>query len=214
MAGKTPQKIIISRRKRAVFQRGTWVSILMLGALIGLAYYMNQQNEKKSEEEATPAAETTFIFSEADGLVTSIEIRGAEGEAVKIERNAESVWMVMAPIQAEANQGAAEAAASQVGALPISAEIDKGKDPAIFGLKNPAQIITIGFKDGTMRSLEIGDATPSGNGYYVRVDAKRMLITDLWSLEPLLSLKSSPPYLNTPIPTSVPDTTTGNTPTP
>ncbi len=81
-------------------------------------------------------------------------------------------------------------------------------NPGIFGFDNPAYVITIEFKDGKKRTLEVGDNTPSGNGYYVRVDKDKMLITDLNGIEALLQLGFFPPYLNTPTPTALPPTET------
>lgn len=187
-------------RRRPLFQAGTWISILMLAALIGLTFYLNREKDSTATEDATPTVEKSFIFTAADGLVSSIEIKPAEGEAVKVERNAENIWAMILPAEAEADQGTVEAAATQLTALPISSQIEAGKSPEIFGLDSPNYVITVGFKDGKTRTLEVGDSTPTNNGYYVRVDKDRMVITDLNSIEALLQLAFFPPYLNTPVP--------------
>jgi hypothetical protein len=187
-------------RRKPIFQIGTWISILMLVALVELAFYLNTQKGKTGAEDATPTLETAYIFTEADGVVTGIEVKPAEGETVKIARNAENVWAVILPTEAEADQGLAEAAATQLTALPISGQIEDGKSPDIFGLDKPAYVITIEFKDGKKRTLEIGDTTPTNSGYYVRVDKGAMMITDLSGIDALLQLEFSPPYLNTPTP--------------
>ena len=195
-------------KRRPFFQAGTWISIFMLAALIGLAMYLNRQKETKTAEEATPTLEKAFIFTAADGVVSSIEVKPAEGETVKIARNAENAWAVVLPIEAEADQGLAEAAASQLTALPISSQIEDGKSPDIFGLESPTYVITVEFKNGKTRTLEVGDDTPSGNGYYLRVDKDKILVTDLSGIDALLQLESFPPYLNTPTPTALPPTET------
>lgn len=192
----------VSARRRPIFQAGTWVSILMLAALVGLAFYMNREKEKTATEDVTPTVETAFIFTAADGMVTGIEVKPAEGgETVKIARNAENAWAVILPIEAEADQGMAEAAATQLTALPISSQIEEGKSPDIFGLDTPAYVITVEFKDGKTHTLEVGDSTPTNSGYYVRVDNKKMLITGMDGIDALLQLGFFPPYLNTPVPT-------------
>jgi hypothetical protein len=180
----------------------------MLAALVGLAFYLNREKDKTGAEDATPTLETAYIFTAADGTVSSIEVKPKEGETVKIARNTENAWAVILPIEAEANQGLAEAAATQLTALPVSTQIEDGKSPDIFGLDNPAYVITIEFGTGKTRTLEVGDAAISGNGYYVRVDKDKMLITDLSGIDALLQLASFPPYLNTPIPTALPPTET------
>jgi hypothetical protein len=190
-----------SVRRKPIFQAGTWITVLLLAALIGLAYYLNSEKKETGSGEATPTLETAYIFSNADGIISGIEVKPAEGEAVKIARNAENVWEITLPAKAEANQGLAEAAATQITALPISSQIEDGKSPGIFGLDSPAYTIIIEFKDGETRTMEVGDATPTNSGYYVRVDNDKMMITDLSGIDALLQLEISPPYLNTPVPT-------------
>jgi len=187
-------------RHKPIFQAGTWITILLLASLVGLAYYLNTEKAKTGTEEATPTVETAYIFTEADGVVSSLEIKPVEGESVKITRNAENAWAVILPIEAEADQGLAEAAATQLTALPISSQIEDGKSPEIFGLDNPAFVITIDFKDGKKHTLEVGDVTPTNSGYYVRVDKDKMMITDLSGIDSLLQLGFFPPYVNTPVP--------------
>jgi hypothetical protein len=125
---------------------------------------------------------------------------------MRVARNEKNIWAVELPTKAEANQGSAEAAATQASALQIISPID-GK-PSVFGLDNPAYTITIGFANGKKHVLEVGDSTPTKSGYYVRVDNNKMLIADLSGIDALLQLASSPPYLNTPVPTSLPATET------
>jgi hypothetical protein len=176
--------------------------------LIGFTIYLKREKDKAGTAEATPVSGTTALFNAEDGIVSSIEIKPVDGNAVKIARNAESVWAIELPSAAEANQGLAEAAASQVSALQVLSQIDGGKSPSIFGFDKPAYTITIEFKGGKARTLEVGDATPTNSGYYVRIDKDKMAITDLSGIDSLLQLVSFPPYLNTPTPTSLPSTTT------
>jgi hypothetical protein len=195
----------VVKQRRPIFRGGTWIAVLLLIALIEFTIYFNREKEKKAIAEATPVSETSYIFNAQDGVVSSIEIKPATGDAVKVARNAGNAWAIVLPSEAEANQGLAEAAATQVSALRVVSQI-KG-DPDIFGLKNPAYTITIEFKDGK-HTLEVGEPTISKNGYYVRVDKDKMMIADLNGIESLLQLAAFPPYLNTPTPTALPPTPT------
>jgi hypothetical protein len=185
-------------RRRPIFQAGTWISVFLLAALVGLAFYLSREKGKTGTE-ATPTLEKTFIFTEADGAVSSIEVKPDGGDAVKIAHNAQNAWVLeMSNEEVEANQGMAEAAATQVTALPITAQIEDGKAPDIFGLDKPTYVITVEFKGGKTRTLEVGDLTPTNSGYYVRVDKGKILVTDVSGIEALMQLRASPPYLNTP----------------
>jgi len=199
----------LRKQQKPVFRTGTWITLLLLAALIGLAYYLNR-NEPIAETEATPALEATFVISEQDGNITGIEIKPVDGETVKVARNGEKVWALELPSATEADQGLVEAAASQITALKIIGEVDA--DASILGLDEPAYVITIEFADGTKRTLEVGDTTPTRSGYYVRVDKKKTLILTLSGIDSLTNLTRFPPYLNTPTPTPLPLSPTPDSP--
>ena len=197
---KPKQVAFVPKPVKAKFQAGTWITVLIFIGLIGAAVYLNRQKDT-AEVEVTPASEPSYLFSTAaDGNPTSIEIKPAEGDAqrVRIARNAENAWALELPVEAEADQGLSEAAATQISALEILDPIDA--DPAIFGLDNPAYVITLEFDGGKKHTLEVGDSTPTSKGYYVRVDSDKMMIVDLSGIDSLLQLAAFPPYLVTPIP--------------
>lgn len=184
-----------AKKQRPVFRTGTWVAVLLLAALIAFAVYLNKQKESAPAEE-TPTVEPVTLFAAAEGSPSSIEVTPAEGEAVKIARNAENAWAIVLPNEVEADQGLSEAAASQVSALQVISPVEG--DLSVFGLENPAYTITIEFATGAKHTLEVGDATPTNSGYYVRLDNDRMLITDLSGIDALLQLQAFPPILVTP----------------
>lgn len=199
-----------TKRQKPVFRFGTIFTVLLLVGLIELASYLKQQKETALEE--TPTDQISFVFTETDGAPTSIEVKPALGDIVKVARNAENAWAIELPFEAEADQGLAEAAASQVSTLRILDEIDA--DPNnIFGFDNPAFVITVDFADGKKHILEIGDITPTNNGYYVRVDNDKMRVVSLSGIDSLLQLATFPPYLNTPTPSPLPPTETPVAPT-
>lgn len=191
---------------KPVFRTGTWISVLLLAALIGGAYLINKNKETAPDVEATPITEPAFIFG-ADSIVSGIEVKPTDGETVKVARSEDGAWAVELPFETEANQGAVEAAASQITALRIISEINDA-DPSIFGFDTPAYLITVTFGDEKISKLEVGDATPTNSGYYVRVDGEKMVIVGLSSIDALTTLALFPPYLNTPTPTALPSTPT------
>ncbi|HNO92955.1 MAG TPA: DUF4340 domain-containing protein, partial [Anaerolineales bacterium] len=192
-------------------------------AVIATLIYMNRKAETEAAATETPAAEETFVFS-SESVVSSIEVKPAEGNAVKVERNEEKTWVLSQPEKAEANQAASEAAATQIGALSIVTTIEGNKDPSIFGLDAPVYTITVTFDDGKKGVLEVGDTTPTSTGYYVRLDKDKVYVVAMDGIDALTSLTVAPPYLNTPtpvptatstpLPTDTPATTTEATPTP
>ena len=87
---------------------------------------------------------------------------------------------------------------SELGALLIDNEVEG--DPSIFGFDEPAYVITAEFEDGTTGTLEVGDLTPTNNGYYVRLNNDKMYIVSMTGIDSLTNLVNFPPYLSTPTP--------------
>jgi len=171
----------------------------------GLSARKHLRQSQVSPSSALEHGYPAFIF-ETDGIVSSIEVKPTDGETVKVARGGDGVWALELPFETEANQGLVEAAASQITALQIIREVDA--DPSIFGFDSPSYLITVEFSDGKTSVLEVGDATPTNSGYYVRVDKEKMVIVGLSSIDALTTLPFSPPYLNTPTPTALPATPT------
>jgi hypothetical protein len=212
-----PQRAARSTRPaRPIFGMATWI---MLGLfVILLAGFLILRNQKETAEAAaTPANETTFVFDATAGTPSSIEVKPADGNTVKVVRNAENVWVMELPIKTEADQSTAEAAAAQISSLRLVSEVD-GNDPAIFGVNDPSHTITVEFSSGETHTLDVGDSTPTNSGYYVRLDKGRIMVVGLSGIDALLNLASFPPYLNTPTPSPLPPTETpvspAETPTP
>ena len=212
-ASSTRKESPVPKQQKPVFRASTLITVLLLAGLIGFAFYLNREKEIKDAEITSTSEEAALVFDVVNSNIKSIEIKPADasGEIVKVTRNAENVWALELPIKAEANQGLAEAAASQISALQVAREIDD--DPATFGLDNPVYVITVEYADSKKHSLEIGDSTPTNSGYYVRVDNDKMMIVSLSGIDSLLNLVNFPPYLNTPTPTALPPTETPVPPT-
>lgn len=189
-----------------MFRTGTWVAILLFALLAGGAYLLNRQAEETPDVEIEPVSETIFVFNQ-ESSVTTIEVSSPAGDVVQLERNEENVWVLIQPEETEADQGLAEAAASQVASMIVVNEIEG--DPSIFGLDEPVYTIAIGFDDGKSGTLEIGEKTPTNSGYYARLDGKQMMIVSTSGIDSLVNLLSSPPYQSTPtpIPTATPPPT-------
>jgi len=181
-------------------RRSTVVYLLLLLVLAGLYYYLNHR-EQPADIAATlaPESQISYLFTADDGLPTSIRIEAKTGETVEVARGADEAWALILPIQAKADQAAAEAAASQVTTLHILDNVPD-IDPEIVGLSVPEYTLIIRFTSGVERKAEIGVITPTESGYYVRNADGEIVIISKSSLDSLLGLLTNPPYLETPLP--------------
>ena len=163
-----------------------------------------------AEIEITPEStqETiTYLFTAADGVPTSMHIEANTGEVVEVARDADNAWRVMLPIEGTAEQGSAEAAASQVTTMRVLESIPQ-IDLDLVGLADPAYTLNVKFSSGKERTVNIGVVTPTESGYYVQdTSGGDVLIVSKSSLDSLLGMLILPPYLETPTPSPLPTET-------
>ena len=187
-----------------MIRTSTVVYIILLLVLVG-AYFYLRNREQPAEIELTvePSAEVSYLFSAEEGTPTSIRIKSKSGEMVEVARDAENVWALTQPVEAQADQAAAEAAASQVSTMRILDTVPE-VDPKVVGLEVPEYVLTIKFTSGGERTVDIGVITPTESGYYVRNADSQVIIVSRDAIDPLLGLLDNPPYAETPTPGAVP----------
>jgi len=112
-----------------------------------------------------------------------------------VARGEDNSWVLNQPVEAKADQGAAEAAASQVTTMRILDTVPD-VDPGIIGLENPEYVLTLKFTGGGERRADIGVITPTESGYYVRA-TDRIVIVSRSAIDSLLGLLTNPPYQET-----------------
>ena len=193
-------------------RRPTVIFLLLFLVLAGAYYFLNNREEP---EDITltlePTTDVRYLFTAEDGLPTSIRIESKAGDVVEVARDADNAWALVQPIEAPADQAAAEAAASQVTTMQILDTIPD-VDPEIVGLTDPEYTMTINFTSEVERKVEIGVITPTESGYYARDTNGDIVIISRSSVDALLGLLTNPPYSGTPTPEAA--TLSNATPTP
>jgi hypothetical protein len=198
-----------------MIRTSTVVYIVLLLGLIGAYLYLkNRAQPVDIELTAEPSLEATqaYLFTAEEGTPSSIRVESRAGQVVELARDAENAWALTEPIGAKADQGAAEAAASQVTTLRIVDTIPKAVDLKIIGLDSPEYKLTIRFTSGVERNVDIGVVTPTESGYYVRERDGKVIIVSRSAIDALLGLLENPPYLETPTPSRVPVAETQTSP--
>jgi hypothetical protein len=197
-------------------RRSTVVILLLFLVMAGAYYYVNNR-AKPADITVTlePTTEVSYLFEPEAGQATEIRIESKQGEVVELARNAENAWALKLPIEASAEQGSAEAAASQVTTIRISDRLSATVSPKDVGLDAPEYRLTVMFADGVERKASIGVVTPTESGYYAQLDGEaQIVIVSKASIDSLISLLTNPPYAETLTPSPVPPTATETPPLP
>ncbi len=191
-------------------RRSTWIYLLLALATLGVYYYLNNrvQPQEIADIGATlePTEEVAYLFDAGEGILTGIRVESKAGEVVEVARDAENAWALILPIEAAAEQGSAEAAASQIATIRIDDRISTVA-PKDVGLDAPEYKLTVKFDGGVERIAEVGVVTPTGGGYYVRANDE-IVIVSIDAIDSLIGLLTNPPYAETPTPSPIPPTVT------
>jgi hypothetical protein len=207
-------------------KRSTWVMVVLLVLVAGLAYYMktvpDNLIQKALTAKNTPTVPTSLgtLISPADGPLNGISIASSDGHNVVIKREPTG-WTFSIETQAftAADQAAAEQAASQAQGLRLtSGEIKPAtSDLSAFGLDKPAYTYTLILSSGKTVAFKLGKATVTDDGYYLQKEDGTIVAVDKYMTDTLINLLKQPPYKITPTPlfTSTTELQTGTiTPTP
>src|SRR5215208_1621151 len=177
-----------------MIRRPTVVYIIVLLAMAGAYYYLKSRPQSVAEQTATPEAteQVQYLFTADEGVPTSIRLESKAGETVELARGSDNAWALTLPIEATAEQGSSEAAATQVTTMRV---LDKlpALDPEIAGLTAPEYVLTVKLNGSAERTVNIGVVTPSESGYYVQDAAGGdVMIVSKSAVDALLMLLTAP----------------------
>jgi hypothetical protein len=143
------------------------IAAVLLALLGGGVYWSN-----KNAAEEKPAADTSpKILEIPQDQVQQVDIRKPDGAPVVLQRADNGQWQMVVPEKLGVDQDAASSLLSTVSSLPSDHLVEeKTTDFAAFGLDKPSLEVSVTSKDGKMRKVLIGDETPTGSGYFARLD--------------------------------------------
>lgn len=184
-----------------MIRRSTWFLIAGLLLISGFAIYLRNRQAKELIA-PTPTSALSPLFGSSLGQPTRIHVESDLGVVVGLSRTSDGRWAMQAPHAGEADQAAAEAAATQVGALRVLSTVQL--EPDVIGLDKPAFTLSVSFGEGKEHTVLVGAKTPIQDGYYTRLDGGPFQIVDKAGLDALIGLLTNPPYPATPTPETPP----------
>jgi len=195
-----------------MIKRSTWIAIALLAIVVG-AYFLIKNRPAAAPTPTPTVLGNSFLITIGTDKLKSIRITDQLNNTTLVERDSASVWQVSLPAPGPADQGLAEAAETQVGAMRIVATLETSPEASAIGLDHPAYTINLAFQSGAKHTIEVGNTTPTSSGYYVRYDQKTVLVISQDGIDPLIALLKRPPYVPTPTPVETSTATPEASPT-
>jgi hypothetical protein len=191
-------------------RRPAWILLILLALVVG-AYFLLKSHPFKAASPTPTASAAGFLITQSEGVLQSLRIHDSKGSNFQMQRDPTKTWVITLPTHAVADQGLADEAETQVGALRIVTELTTPPSLSALGLEAPGSTLDLGFVNGNKHKIEVGNLSPTGSGYYVRFDQVKIYIVSNSGIDALLNLLTAPPFPATATPSP---TVEVGTPTP
>jgi hypothetical protein len=184
-------------------KRTNWILVLVLVLAIGTYFLFKHESVVKLANATPTPTGLGFLLQVSDSNPPiDLTITDSKYNTFEMERGEDETWQILAPTASPADQGQAEAAITQLGAIAIVVDVTDTTNLAGFGLTTPAYVIKVTNADKTSHVISIGSTTPTGSGYYARLDNSRVYVVSTDSIDSLTGMIKSPPYPATATPTA------------
>jgi hypothetical protein len=152
-----------------------WIILgVVLALLIGAYVFMSQQKAKPSDDPGFDESDLITVQELESEKVKELTIENKNGkfvfgrETVKENDQEKKVWVYAENRSMKFENSQVDNIASDmvyVSALKVIEE--KAADLSKYGLNKPSSI-SLKMEDGSVKSLEFGDKTPTGDAYYMK----------------------------------------------
>ncbi len=192
-------------------------TLILIGvfAVLVTAMVLIQRNQAQNptlpESDAPTAPPPTYLFTFAPETVVGLLVEGTDGQVIEMQKSADGTWLLVQPatLPEGTDQTSIASTISQLGTVRVLNELANPPGLDVIGLDKPTANVTLTLDSGQTTTIQVGGSSPSGNGYYVRLDGAAPKLVDKFLLDRLVGFLSTPPILPTPVLT----TTIGISPT-
>ena len=181
-----------------MLQKNTWIlvgvfAVLVLGLVLLQRY--QEQNPTLPESDAPTVPPPTYLFDFTSEAVVSVLIEDADGQRIELQKDGSGIWLLSQPLTLPegTDQTSITSAVSQLGTIRILNELTNPPGLDVLELDTPAATLTFTLTSGDTTVIQVGGSSPSGNGYYVRVNGSSPKLVDKFVLDRLISFVTTPP---------------------
>ena len=180
-------------------KKSTWI-ILGIFAVLLAAFFLYPEITPSEEEPAEPTATPHVLQSLDDQALSSIIYHSLDGETIQLDKVDTLSWTVATHPDGIVTAGNVEEILSYLSELQILSEVSDEKDLAEVGLDEPQQSIVFIYEDGSEYTLEFGNLTVLGDGYYALINGQDIIVLPDGGIDQLGALFDSIIHPPTPTP--------------
>ncbi len=192
-------------------------TLILIGVFVVLVTAMvllqrnREQNPTLPESDVPTVPPPTYLFGFASETVVGVLVEGEAGQVIELVKDANGTWLLVQPLTLPegTDQTSITSTISQLGTIRVLNELANPPGLEVIGLETPTSSVILTLASGETTTVQIGASSPTGNGYYVRVNGASPKLVDKFLFDRLTGFLTTPPVLPTPVLT----TTFGLTPT-
>ena len=193
-----------------MIRRSTLVVLVIFAVLVAvLVFWQRSQENAPAEPTSTPAQTNLF---DLNSNITYLRLEKVGGAVVELQLGDDGNWKLTWPLAENTDVGAVQNAVTQLLSSRILTTLDTLPGMDTIGLASPVYRILIGLDDGSQITINVGNSTPTGSGYYVVVSGRPLYVVNKSGLDSVLNLIDSPPIEPTPTPETTPTIESESTP--
>ena len=156
--------------------RGLIVTLFVLAGLTGALYWSDRHPKSAETAEASVPA-SPKILSLKDDEISKIELKKTGAPAIVLAKT-NGNWRISEPQALGADQSTVSSMLTSLASLNSERLVeDKASDWKQYGLGEGAYEALVTEKDNKTHNLLLGDATPTGNAVYARLDGDPRVFT-------------------------------------
>jgi hypothetical protein len=181
----------------------TWIVLILFIVLLGAALYLQNRPPQAEEAGVTPTPGPQALFDLDISSVIGLRIISSEGKILDLARDDAGNWTLVQPsTTGEPDVQTIETGLSSLLSLSPMTGLNAAPALDIIGLITPQYVVTVVRADGRQYVLEVGNKTPTSNGYYARFDNGNVIVVNQFSLQSLFDMLTTLPILPTLEPTA------------
>ena len=183
-----------------MIRRTTWIIIAIFVVLLGVLLYLQRNPIQKDNGETTPTPQIDLI-SFAEGDISAVRLKDGSGKEINLEKSSGGTWALADPPVNLDNDSAVQSMLAQIAGLTALSELDNQVQADVLGLDPPLYTVAVTKTDGSLATILVGMETPTGSGYYLRVNDGPVYVVSKFNVDTILTPLTDPSSIATATPT-------------
>ncbi|HEY9077083.1 MAG TPA: DUF4340 domain-containing protein [Anaerolineaceae bacterium] len=190
-----------------MIRRSTWILLIVFFIALGVLIYLERNPLSTGEKTPTTTPAPVLLNDWKFEDVISLQYKNNKGISFTLSKQADKTWKYIAERELPANENIVRSTISSILGLNVAASLPLNFQLDTVGLVMPASTIMLTDTQNRQATIQIGNMTPTENGYYLKVNNAPPVVVNKYALDEVFTLLSPSNFIElTPTPSVTPTT--------